>query len=285
MATWAKPKLLATSRQTRPKVQCIVPTTIDNLSRVIQTAIELLRVKGISQVLPSADITLLMPRGSYHLFLLRGGWWHPLWVVSCQILFYQFFHCSILMATIFFPLVGPGKAATIWGFSRANLLTGAVTMSLGVTPVASKFSLPIEAVTVNTHHLSPSVWLDGVRGPASSMTNLVVETTWVSILVELVAWPVSMSFGVSTSDLVKKTHGISSWWSFCSARKSILDINLGRWGGGFSWWGLLLGWTSEWWRGGVMCSQGFQRAWHHVSDLGCGGQGNGVPLGGPHVLA
>ena len=50
--------------------------------------------------------------------------------------------------TTFLPFVGPGRVATIWGFLKAPLLTEAVTMSLGVTPVASKFSLPIEAFMV-----------------------------------------------------------------------------------------------------------------------------------------
>ena len=119
---------------------------------------------ALARVLPSADVALLLPRGSYHLFLLRGGWWCPLWAVSCQILFYQFFHGGILRANHLPPFSGPGRAATIWGFSKATLPTEAVTMSPGVTPVASKFSLPIEAVTVKTHHIFSSAWLDGVRG-------------------------------------------------------------------------------------------------------------------------
>ena len=40
MTTLAKPTMLATSRQTQPKVQHIVPTTTDNITRVIQAAIE-----------------------------------------------------------------------------------------------------------------------------------------------------------------------------------------------------------------------------------------------------
>ena len=40
-ATLGKPKMWATSRQPQPKVQCIVPTTTNNISRVIiQAAIE-----------------------------------------------------------------------------------------------------------------------------------------------------------------------------------------------------------------------------------------------------
>ena len=79
--------------------------------------------------------------------------------------------------TTFLPLVGPWGTATIWGFSEATLLTEAVTVSLRVTPVASKFRLPIEAVTTNMHHLSSSAWSDGARGPASLTNDLVVGTT------------------------------------------------------------------------------------------------------------
>ena len=77
----------------------------------------------------------------------------------------------------FLPLVGPGRTAAIWGFLKATLPTEAVTMSLRITPVASKFSLLIKAVTTNMYCLSPSAWSDGVRGPASSTNDLVVGAT------------------------------------------------------------------------------------------------------------
>ena len=76
--------------------------------------------------------------------------------------------------TTFLPLVGPGRTAAIQGFLKATLLTEAVTVSLRVTPVAPKFSLPIETVAINMHILSSSAWLDGARGLASSTTNLVL---------------------------------------------------------------------------------------------------------------
>ena len=79
--------------------------------------------------------------------------------------------------TAFLPLVSPRRVTTIWGFLKASLPTEAVTMSPGVTLVASKFNLPMEVVTVNTHHLSSSASLDGVRGSASLTTDLVVGTT------------------------------------------------------------------------------------------------------------
>ena len=77
----------------------------------------------------------------------------------------------------FLPLVGPGRTTTIWRFSKVTLPTEAVTVSPRITPVASKFSLLMKAVTTNMYHLSPSAWLDGPRGPASSTTNPVVGTT------------------------------------------------------------------------------------------------------------
>ena len=44
--------------------------------------------------------------------------------------------------TTFLPLVDPGRTAAIWRFSKSTLLTEAVTVSLRVTPVASKIQPP-----------------------------------------------------------------------------------------------------------------------------------------------
>ena len=60
----------------------------------------------LPRVLASADVVLILPRGSYYLFLLRRGWWHPLWVVSCQILFCQFFYGGVLVASHLPPFSG-----------------------------------------------------------------------------------------------------------------------------------------------------------------------------------
>ena len=107
--------------------------------------------------------------------------------------------------TTFPPLVGPGRNATIWGFSKAILPTKAVTMSLRVTPVASKFSLSIEAVMISTHLLSSSAWSDGASEPVSSTTNLEVGTTQVSTSIGLTAQAVGRSFWISMSGLVRGT--------------------------------------------------------------------------------
>ena len=77
----------------------------------------------------------------------------------------------------FLSLVGPGRTATIQGFLKATLPTEVVTMSWRIILVASKFSLLTKAVTTNMYCLSPSAWFDGMRGMASSTTNLVVGTT------------------------------------------------------------------------------------------------------------
>ena len=105
----------------------------------------------------------------------------------------------------FLPQEGPGRTAIIWGFSKATLPTEAVTVSLRITPVASKFSLLTKTVTTSMYHLSPSAWLDRARGLASSTTNLVVGTTWVPTSIGLVAWLVGKSFGISMSGSVERT--------------------------------------------------------------------------------
>ena len=166
---------------------------------------------ALAKIMPLTDIVHILPRGGYHLFLLRQVQgkshlyrWSPTKSFSAS--------SSMVVSwqpTTFLLLVGPRWAAAIQGFSKATLLTEAVTVSLGVTLVASKFSLPIEAVTVNTHPLSSSAWLDGVSWLASSTTNLVVGTTWVSTSVGLVAKLVSRSFGVSVSDSVESTMASS----------------------------------------------------------------------------
>ena len=268
--------MLATSRQTQPKVQCIVPTTTNNISRIIQAAIKnwwhqklmTFKVNGIEyccwQMLYSSHLEAVI----IFFFLREVG----------DIFYRQsptesFPVSSSMVAswwpTTFLPLVGPGRTTTIWGFLKATLLTEAVTVSPRVTPVASNFSLPIKTVTTNMHHLSSSAWSDGVRGPASLTTNLVVGATWVSTSIGLVAQPVSRSFGISTSDSVKRTvASLSSRVSagpggVCST-SNLEGKVIGSAGG-----------VSE----VVLCPPAFCRAWLHVSNSSCGGWGNGVPLG------
>ena len=82
------------------------------------------------------------------------------------------------------------------GIPKATPPTEAITVSLDVTLVASKFSLPTEAVTINMHCFPPPTWLEGMGGPASLSTNPVVGTTWLSTSGGLVAQIVTRSFRI-----------------------------------------------------------------------------------------
>ena len=72
--------------------------------------------------------------------------------------------------------MGPGKTATIWGFWKATSLAEAVTVSLRMTPVDSKFNLLTETVTTSMNHLSSSVWSGRTMGLVDSTTDAVVGT-------------------------------------------------------------------------------------------------------------
>ena len=87
------------------------------------------------------------------------------------------------------------------GFPKATLPTEAIMVSLGVTLVASKFNLPMEAVTGNMHCFSPPTWSEGVGGLANLPTDPVVGTTQISTLAGLAAQIIIRSFGVSLSTL------------------------------------------------------------------------------------
>ena len=78
----------------------------------------------------------------------------------------------------------------MWGFPKVILPTEAITVLLGVTPVASRFSLPMEVVTVSIHGLSPPTWSEGV-GETGSSPGEVVGTIWFSAMAGLAAWGIS----------------------------------------------------------------------------------------------
>ena len=63
---------------------------------------------------------------------------------------------------------GPERTAVIWGFWKALLLGKAVTISLRMTPVVSKFSHLIEAVMTSTYQFSSSVWSGEAIGQVNS---------------------------------------------------------------------------------------------------------------------
>ena len=81
-------------------------------------------------------------------------------------------------------------------------------MSLRVTLVASKFSLPIEAVTINMHLLSSSAWSDGANG--------------------LIGWQVLLDLLIRFG---QKDHG---GVFAVPGRVSLTSTSAGK-GGGFSW--------------------------------------------------
>ena len=70
-------------------------------------------------------------------------------------------------------LESPRREATMWGFPKVILSTETIMVLLGVTPVASRFNLPMEAVTVSIHGFSPLTWSEGV-GETSMSPSLVV---------------------------------------------------------------------------------------------------------------
>ena len=84
-------------------------------------------------------------------------------------------------------LASPGRTATIWGFLEATPLVKVVTMSLRITPIASKFNLLTKAVMTSTYYLLSLIWSDGMRGPVSLTTSPVVGTNGATAPIGLVA--------------------------------------------------------------------------------------------------
>ena len=84
-------------------------------------------------------------------------------------------------------LESPGREAAMWGFLIVILPTEAIAVSPGVTPVASRFNLPMEVVTVSIYGLSPPTWSEGV-GETSLSPSLVVGMIWFSAMAGLAAW-------------------------------------------------------------------------------------------------
>ena len=95
---------------------------------------------------------------------------------------------------------GPERTATIWGFWKALLLGKAVTVSLRMTPVVSKFNHLIEVVTTSTYHFSSSVWSSGAIGLVNSTPGRAVEAVWVAASIRLASCPLGQS---STWSLVE----------------------------------------------------------------------------------
>ena len=90
------------------------------------------------------------------------------------------------------------------GFPKVILPTKVITVLPGVTPVASRFSLPIEAVTVSIHGLSPPTWSEGV-GETGLSPSAVVGIIQFSDMAGLAAWRSIRSLGAPLAILVAGT--------------------------------------------------------------------------------
>ena len=120
---------------------------------------------------------ILHPKAVISFFLSVG-----LGQVACldpvfQVPFSQLTCCSIPVANLLLFYGVPEREAAMWGFLKATPLTEAIMVLPEVTPVASKFSLPTEMVTVNKHCFSPPTWSEGIGGLPSLSTYPVVGTT------------------------------------------------------------------------------------------------------------
>ena len=71
--------------------------------------------------------------------------------------------------------MGPERTAAIWGFQEAPPPAEAVTVSLRMTLVISKFKLLTEAVTTNAYCFSSSVQLGGAMGLVNLTPDVVAE--------------------------------------------------------------------------------------------------------------
>ena len=103
------------------------------------------------------------------------GWWH---LHGCSLAKSPSASSSMAVHWWLSSLESPGREATMQGFPKVILPTEVITVSPGITPVASKFSLPMEVVTVSIHGLSPPTWSEGV-GETGSSPGTVVGMIWV----------------------------------------------------------------------------------------------------------
>ena len=101
-------------------------------------------------------------------------------------------------------LESPGREATMQGFPKVILPTEAIMVSLGVTPVASRFNHPMEVVTVSIHGFSPLTWSEDV-GETGLSPSLVVGMIQFSTIAGLAAEGFIRSPRVPVSILVTGT--------------------------------------------------------------------------------
>ena len=165
---------------------------------------------------------LVSPNGITIISLsFRGdlGWVAPSWSVLSQVPFGQLVHSSTLVTTPP-PFFGESQERGYHvGGPESHPSYKRYYSVVGATPVASKFNLPKEVVTVSMHCFSPPTWSEGVGEMASLSPSLVVGTTWSSVMEGLVAWGVIGSSKASRSVLATGTRWVS----------------LSRWSGSLSW--------------------------------------------------
>ena len=158
-------------------------------------------------IVPAKWHPIPLPKGSHQPNLPPKG--SPLWEVSnvlyggwhihgCS-LAKSFLASSSMVVPWWLPSVeSPRVEATMQGFPKVILSNEAIAVLPGITAVASRFSIPMEVVTVSIHGLSPPTWLEGVR-EAGSSPGVMVGMIWLSAIAGLAAQGFIRSLGVPLS--------------------------------------------------------------------------------------
>ena len=106
------------------------------------------------------------------------------------------------------------------GVLKVILPTKAIMLLPGVTPVASRFSIPREAVTISIYGLSPPTWSEGV-GESSLSSGLVVGMIQFSAMAGLAAHGFIRSLRMPVSILVTGTITSFLGRTFCGHRQVV----------------------------------------------------------------
>ena len=125
------------------------------------------------------------------------------------------------------------------GFPKVILPTEVITVLPGVTPMASRFNLPIGVVTVNIRGSSPLTWLGGV-GETGWSPGPVIGMIWFSVMVGLAAQGSIRSLWAPVSILV-----VTSFWgraSVAAVRLVSVDEVVGSTRMGLSVLWVIMGW-------------------------------------------
>ena len=111
-----------------------------------------------SQTFLPNGVTILLPKGGYQPFRLGEvlGKLHIYSRSSAKSLSASLSMVAPWWLPSFLSLESPKREAAMWRFPKATLLTEVITVSPGVTLMASKFNLPMEVVIVSMHYFFPS---------------------------------------------------------------------------------------------------------------------------------